>query len=79
MYPYIMSLFTFFPTDTTTCLCFFSLLNGFFSKKDPSDASLPRYPGTVEKDLADEVKELNKRISDLEIIIFEIFVHGREQ
>ena len=26
----------------------------------------PEYPGTVEKDLADEVKELNKRISDLE-------------
>jgi DNA-binding transcriptional ArsR family regulator len=26
----------------------------------------PDYPGIVEKDLADEVKELNKRISDLE-------------
>jgi DNA-binding transcriptional ArsR family regulator len=26
----------------------------------------PDYPGSVEKDLAEEVKELNKRISDLE-------------
>lgn len=29
----------------------------------------PCYPDTVEKDLADEVKELNKRISDLEKMI----------
>jgi len=31
--------------------------------------SLPSYPGTVEKDVAEQVKELSKRISELETML----------
>ena len=42
------------------------MIGRYCSSRCKSSLYPPEYPGTVEKDLADEVKELNKRISELE-------------